>query len=118
MRFICNIPGLEQNWVEFSEVWTRREGKELFDLPEKAAFDKFFPLKATACNLEQVDSVVVFTDPQAVKYDGLDDMDARVFGFLSRALFSAYLETQRLGNASALLSTDTPAGMAAQRQKR
>lgn len=116
MKFTCNLPGLEANWVEFSDVWTRREGKELFTLPEKQAFDKYFPLKAIACHLEQVDGEPL-TNPQTITYEALDDVDARVFGFVARALFNAYTEQQLLGNASALLSSATSEKMAAQRQK-
>lgn len=116
MRFTCNIPGLEDNWIEFSDVWTRGEGKDLFTLPEKQAFDKYFARKAVTCHLEQVDGEPL-TDPKAIAYEGLDNVDARVFGFVARALFSAYTEQQRLGNASALLSSDTSEKIAAPKKR-
>jgi hypothetical protein len=83
----------------------RREGKELFSLPEIQAFNKYFPLKVIGCHLEQSNGEPL-TDPQKITYDALDDVDARVFGFAARSLFAAYSEQQRLGNASARLSSN------------
>ena len=117
MRFICNIAGLEQNWVEFSDVWTRREDTDLFSLPEQEGFSKYFARKCTACHIEQVGGEPI-TDPAQLTYDGLNDVDLRVFGFLAGSIYIACRSSQRLGNASALLSTATSEGTAAQRQKR
>jgi hypothetical protein len=50
MRFTCEIPGFEANWIEIDERWTRREGKELFSLPEIQAFNKYFPKQRRAAN--------------------------------------------------------------------
>lgn len=106
MKFVCQLEGFAENWIEFSDVWTRREGKDLFELPERDAFDKYVPLKAVACHIE-IPGGKPITDPQALTYDGLDNIDARLFGFLARALFNAYTELTRLGNASARLSSST-----------
>jgi len=105
MRFTCSIEGMESNWIEFSDAWTRREGKDLYGLPERDAFDKYMALKCTACHIEDT-AGQVFTDPQKLKYADLDDLDARVFGFVARSLFLAYSEQQNLGNASARLSSN------------
>lgn len=110
MKFICNLEGFTDNWIEFSDSWTRREGKELFELAERDAFNKFVPLKCIACHIEQVDGEPL-TDPAKLSYDALDDVDLVVFGFMARALFSCYQELTRLGNASARLSSSTTAQM-------
>ena len=112
MKFTCNLEGFEGNWIEFSDVWTKREGDELFTLPEREAFDKYMALKATACHIEQGDQEPI-TNPAKLTYDAFDDIDARLFGFVARALFNAYQEMQRLGNASARLSSNTIAMIAA-----
>jgi len=113
MKFSCQLEGFTDNWIEFSDRWTRREGKELFDMPEREAFDKFMPLKCTGCHIEQPDAEPL-TDPKQLTYDGLDNIDARLFGFIARALYSTYTELTRLGNASARLSSATNGMMTAQ----
>ena len=110
MKFTCNLEGFEGNWIEFSDRWTRAEGKELFDLPERDAFNKFMPAKCIACHLEQSDGDPI-TDPAKLTYDALDDVDLVVFGFVARALYNCYQELTRLGNASARLSSNTTAQM-------
>lgn len=112
MKFTCNLEGFEGNWIEFSDVWTRREGKELFELPESEAFNKYAPLKCVACHIELSEGEPI-TNPAKLTYESMDDADARVFGFVARALFNAYQEMQRLGNASARLSSNTIAMIAA-----
>lgn len=100
MRFECNLEGFTDNWVEISDSWTRREGKDIDALPEQKAFDKYFPLKVTACCIVLSDGTRL-TDPLKINLDALDDADSRVVGFVARALYRAHREALALGNASA-----------------
>lgn len=111
MKFVCQLEGFEDNWIEFDDYWTKREGDELFTLPEQEAFDKYIQLKATACHIEQGEGNEPITNPAKLTYDAFDDIDARIFGFVARALYQSYRELTRLGNASARLSSNTTAQM-------
>jgi len=105
MRFTLAVDGLEANWIEFKDFWTRREGKELYELGEAEAFNKFVACKCLACHLEDTAGQVI-DEPAKLTYDALDDADARVFGFVVRSLYQSYREQVNLGNASARASSN------------
>ena len=70
MRFTCTIEGLEANWIEFSDVWTRREGEEMYGKDDTALFDKFLRLKCTACHIQQVEGPAI-TDPTTLTWESM-----------------------------------------------
>lgn len=39
MRYSCDIPGLEDCFVEFSDQWTRKQAREFYDLKDDAYLD-------------------------------------------------------------------------------
>ncbi len=105
MRFTCSIEGLEANWIEFDDVWTRNEGQELLGDNNEAAIDKFIARKCTGCYIEQVDGPAQ-TDPQKLTWEWMGDIDVRVHRFVVRSLFASYTESMQLGNASARRSSN------------
>ena len=104
MRFTCTIEGLEANWLEFSDVWTRREGEELLAATRGDAVDRFIGRKCTGCYIEQLDAPAL-TDPKVLTWEIMGDLDIRLHQFVVNSLYSAYTETILLGNASARRSS-------------
>lgn len=104
MRFSCTIDGLEANWIEFSDVWTRNEGVDLLTRNNEEAVNAYLAKKCVACYVEQLDGPAV-TDPKQLTWEWLGDIDVRIHRFIIRALFSAYSESVSLGNGSAQLSS-------------
>jgi hypothetical protein len=105
MRIECQEPGFEQNWVEVSDRWTRRETANLYTV----AGEEYFVLlrqKVTACNIVPVVGDPI-TDPQGIAPDNLMDCDETVHGFLGGALQMAIAERRRIGNFSGRPSSAT-----------
>jgi hypothetical protein len=98
MRLHCDIEGLEDNWIDISEQWTRREFREMLD----ANGDELLAIlhaKATACHIEAGDTVI--TDVADLTEDALDDIDLRLVGFIGGILVHAGVRLRELGNVSA-----------------
>lgn len=104
MRVTCSIEGLEQNWVEFTDRWTRAEQRELTDANDETWF-ALFRRKATACNLALEDGTVI-TNPAQVTPDAVEGMDLRLVGFLGASMTWVCAELRVLGNASRRLSSN------------
>lgn len=104
IRVECSTPGLEANWIEVDEVWTRRELREFVTL-RGAPFLELWVRKVTACHIEWPDGDVVVTDPAEVPA-AHDDLDVRLLGWLSSAVLVATEHILSLGEASARLSSD------------
>lgn len=101
IRIECTTPGLEANWVEVDEVWTRRELQAFTRL----AGDEYWALwarKVTACHLVLADGAVV-EDPTALSAR-LDDLDIRLLRWLASAVLTATQYLLNLGETSARLS--------------
>lgn len=98
MRWECNAEGLEGNWLEVSEQWTRAEEKALDAAKTDAEFFAIFRAKVTACRLTTATGQVI-TDPAAVEA-AVDDMDVALLQGIGFSLRMAVAERRRLGNAS------------------
>ena len=103
MRLYCDIDGLDKNWIEISDAWTRREYKDMVDA-ESAEFFDILHAKATACHIETSGGVI--EDPADITEDSIDDVDMRLVGFIGSVLVSACVRLRSLGNASARASSD------------
>lgn len=87
MRVQCNIPELDDNWIEVDERWTRAEMVALYEATIKEVFDTWILKKVSACNIVVGEDIV--TDPALLTFDSIDDVDVRVYGFLAGALYEA-----------------------------
>lgn len=105
MRIECKEPGFEQNWVEVSDKWTRRETANLYSVSGEEYF-ALLRAKVTACHIvpETGDPII---DPQMIAPDNLMDCDETVHGFLGGALQLAIAERRSIGNLSGRLSSTT-----------
>jgi hypothetical protein len=102
IRVECSTPGLEANWLEVDEVWTRRELREFVTL-RGAPFLELWTRKVTACHIELPHGSVVIDDPAAAALIH-DELDVRLLGWLSSAVLVATEHILSLGEASARLS--------------
>jgi len=112
IRVECSTPGLEANWIEVDETWTRKELQAFVSL-QGEAYWALWGRKVTACQVLVTDGGVV-TDPAAVQ-EVLDDLDIRLLRWLSSAVLTATNHLLSLGEASALLLLDGVGVAAAQR---
>ncbi len=115
LRYYCDIPGLEDNWVEVSEVWTLREVRAML----AATGDEYYDLlhgKIEACHIERLGGEAI-TDPADITDEALEDVDLRLVDFLGGALPRAVEHLRSLGPTSGRLQSNG-AGKAAARKKR
>lgn len=103
IRVECATPGLEANWIEVDEVWTRKELQAFVSL-QGEAYWALWGRKVTACHVELAEGGVV-DEPAAVGLV-LDDLDIRLLRWLASAVLTATNHLLSLGEASALLSLD------------
>lgn len=109
VRVSCSTEGLEENWVEVSDRWTRKELVDFLTLKGQPFLD-MFAAKVTACHLVRADGTVL-DDPANVLLRR-DDLDLRLFRFPVSAVLEATDYLLGLGEANKLLSPGG-AGLAA-----
>jgi len=116
IRVECSTPGLEENWVEVTEVWTRGELRE-YTSKKGDEFIALWRKKVEACNFVTAQGEAI-TDPNQV-HDRLDDLDLRLVGFITAALIEAtnYLLAlgeinRRLSSAGSVVATKKSKGQA------
>lgn len=101
IRVECTTPGLEANWVEVDEVWSRRE-LQAFVALDGEEYWQLWGRKVVACHVELAAGGVV-DDPAAVHLV-LDDVDIRLLRWLPSAVLMATQYLLNLGEGSARLS--------------
>lgn len=102
IRVECSTEGLESNWIEVSDVWTRAELRDYTSLKGEL-FVELWRRKVTAVNLVTAAGEVI-NDPAAV-HDRLDDFDLRLLGFITAALIEAISYLLVLGELNKRLSS-------------
>ena len=108
MRFHCTLDGLEENWVEIAENWTRKEVAEWRKADTDAVVTRWLRHKVTACFIatEEGDPI---TDPAQLTVEMINErVDLRLIGFLGVVLFQALQELVSLGPFSGRLSLRKP----------
>lgn len=101
VRVQCTTPGLEGNWVEFSDVWTRKELQDYMGL-RGGEFVALWQRKVTAIHIETPAGEVI-TDPLEL-HQRLDDVDIRMLTFATDAGIDATAHLLTLGEANRRLS--------------
>ena len=104
IRVELTADGLEENWLEVSEQWTRRELREYLamTLPAMTESD-LWASKVTACHLVTGDLVL---DNPALMKDVSDELDLRLVRFAATALLDVANYLLTLGEARKRLSCD------------
>lgn len=95
VRFAVTVPGLESDWVEVSEVWTRREVKAVLEADEQALVG-FLQTKLTGCHLTRPGADPL-EEPGQIDADSLDELDLRLVDFLGTVLVQATAHLRSLG---------------------
>lgn len=111
IRVECATPGLEANWIEVDEVWTRKELQAFVSL-QGEAYWALWGRKVTDCYIALHDNGAI--DDPAMMGLLLDELDLRLLRWLSSAVLMATNHLLSLGEASALLSLDGVGVAAAQ----
>lgn len=99
MRIECKEVGFEQNWLEITDRWTRRETASIYTVSGEDYF-ALLRAKVTACHIVPTVGDPI-TDPQRITPDDLMDCDEIVFGFIGGALQMVPAERRSIGNLSA-----------------
>lgn len=103
MRMQCRVEGLEHNYIDVSDVWTRRDLRRLAE----ADGDEWVDIareKLVTCHIDVVGGAAI-EQPADLTIDALDSMDLRIVGWLGAALPYACSELRQLGFRSAVLSS-------------
>ncbi len=95
LRFTVNIEGLESDWVEVSESWTRGEVKAVNASDEATLLD-YLQRKLTGCHLSRPGGEPL-TDPAHITEEALDELDLRLVDFLGTVLIQATAHLRSLG---------------------
>jgi hypothetical protein len=113
MRYECDEPGYEANFVEFSRAWTRKERADYIALQG----DDWLALvgrKITACHLDCVSGPPI-THGHKLTQNAVDDaIDAIVWDWFSAVLLRFRVEMGQLGEALRRRSLPTFATKAAE----
>ena len=102
IRVECSTPGLEANWVEVDEAWTRSELRE-YTTRNGDPFIALWRQKVTACNFVTAAGETI-TDPKEV-HERIDDLDLRLIGFITGAPLEATQYLLTLGEMNRRLSS-------------
>lgn len=95
MRFDCDLPEFPGAFVEFSEVWTRKELAEFLELAGDS-YVAFWLRKIIALSLPLVDGGVI-VDPAALTMEAYDNLDVRLVYWLAPLPAIVVTELGRLG---------------------
>lgn len=105
LRYACDEPGLEDNWLDISEAWTLRERREFWETATDDAVLDWARRKVDRCHIMTATGATIDQGAD-LTLAGLDDVDLRVVGFIGRALVEAVGSLGNLGNAHARLSSN------------
>lgn len=110
VRIQCSEGGYEGNYIDVVPRWTRGDTKRL----DAATDESYFELlreKLTGLHLEiyATDGQIVGTidDPADLSIESFDELDEVVAAWIGAALWTYVGNRRRLGNASALVLSNT-----------
>ena len=103
MRIECTAPGLERNWVDVADLWTRRDTTEMY-AAQGEAFYELLRRRLVACHVELTTGQAIDT-PAGITTDAIQDADEAVLGWLGVVLPIALAKRRALGEASARVSS-------------
>lgn len=107
IRIECTLPELAGNWVDLSDVWTRREASDFYAAAIAGNDAVTFPLlqrKLTAVHLHLADGTPV-TDV-AMLFERFDDLDVRLARWLATNIMDALQRMLAMGEAQRRLLFD------------
>lgn len=108
MRLTCTVEGLEGNWVEMLETWTRADWQRLQEATVEDALALLCE-KATACHIDAGDGKWVEKPDELKAAFESEAMDLALYGFLIAVPGAAMGIRRSLGNRSARLLSDSSA---------
>jgi hypothetical protein len=98
MRYSCDIEGLEHNYIELSDVWSKKQIEAFLDADIEANLVLLRP-KIVSLSLARVDGEPI-TSADQVTNDSLEEIDFRVFHWFKVALVVHVTSMKKLGEAS------------------
>jgi len=77
MRYCCDLPGFEDNFIELSDVWSRKQVKSFWQF-EGEAYMALLKTKVVSCNLACPDGPPI-TEAFLFTEEGLEQVDFRIY---------------------------------------
>lgn len=108
MKYCCDIEGLEDNFIEMSDSWSRKEVRVLWDL-QGAEYMALLQSKLISCRLTRPGDEPL-TEPTAFLEEVADTLDWRIWRWLSSVPTKHVQSVGELGEASGrrlFVSTET-----------
>ena len=75
-KYTCDIPGLEDNFIELSDSWSRREVRDFYQFKD-TEYLALLQSKLVACHLARPGAEPL-TEPVAFDADVMDTLDMRI----------------------------------------
>ena len=97
MRYDCK--DFSGAFVEFSDAWTRKEFKRVFD-SDPAAYLALVQSKVVACYLPTLEGDAI-NSPDMLTADRIEDVDVRLWTWFSNAVIKAVSDVAKLGEVVA-----------------
>lgn len=94
---------LADNWIEFSANWTLADLRQAYN-EQGEGFIAFWRSKAVACHVRTAEGEII-TDPMQI-HERIDELDLRLVRWVPLALLEAGNYLVRLGELSALVSSN------------
>lgn len=94
LRFKYEGEPFADDFVEFTDSWTRRETRQFIEL-DGADWLRMVAQKVIAVRMGAV------TDPAQLTDEAFEDMDIRLYRWFAMAASAAYVQVNRLGEAAA-----------------
>ncbi len=100
VKLTCSLEGFQDNWVEVTEHWTRKDLRILAETNEVPALLALLREKLVGCHIRVEGRDEFVTRPEDLTEELIDDMDLRVWGFLAYVLTETCIYLRSLGNMS------------------
>lgn len=95
----CDIPGLEDNFIELSDFWSRREVRDFYTFKDES-YLALLQSKLIACRLSRPGALPL-TEPVAFDADMMDALDMRIVYWVATVPVAHVAGLGNLGNALA-----------------
>jgi hypothetical protein len=99
LRYTCDVPGLEESYVEYAASWSRAEYRQMGETEDAAQWLPLLQRKLTAVHLLCSDGSYL-DDPAALDETGLDRVDMRVYMWFAMTPWRARMDIADQGEAS------------------
>jgi len=99
MRYPCEEPGFEGNWIEVDLAWTRAEWRAFWSTEtDRDATLALIQSKVTTCNLERIGQPPLTIGSELTE-EALDQVDIRLYMWFTSVTLRAAQDINNAGEA-------------------